>query len=105
VSRYTQRIRKNLEAAGLSRHICAGHTQCNHHCGLPAGQPAVLLLPDWSPIDGAHLVVVTANEVASYAVRRPYTMHNWCRLQGLQYRSTAELRRLVNAFIRQPASY
>jgi hypothetical protein len=95
------KIKQALEAAGLGDRIGKVHGVCNHSCGLPQ-QERVMVRPDWSPIDGAHVVVVTAERVSSYGCHYPSNFNDWSSRGGTQYGTPDEMVSLVQQRVEQP---
>jgi hypothetical protein len=97
------RIVAALQAAGLGERVGKFYSgTVSHSIGLPTNQTFVLVKPDWSPVDGNHVIAVTTTEVASYGVRIPYNYNNWCRLRGKQYKTPEEMAKAVEEMVAEP---
>lgn len=97
------KIVKALKAAGLGERVGKFYRgSVSHSCGLPTNQTFVLVKPDWSPVDGDHVIAVTTTEVASYGVRIPYNHNNWCRLRGTQYKTPEQMVEAVQEMTAEP---
>jgi hypothetical protein len=95
------KIEAALQNAGLSDRIGQFYGTCGHHCGLPQ-QEMVFVRPDWSPIDGAHTIVVTAEVVSTYGCRYPSNHCNWNLHCSMSYSTPDEMVSLVSQAVGQP---
>lgn len=96
-----EQITKTLEDAGLGDRIGKRFGTSGHNCGLP-NQTWVSVRPNYSPIDGAHVVLVTTEHVASYVNNYPSNFSDW-RLRTRQgYSTPAEMVKAVQQMVKQP---
>ena len=74
----------------------------NHSCGLPGGA-RVLVRPEYSPVDGAAVVVVTPETVSMWVCAYPSNYSNWRQWEDFgEYRSEMGLKLLLENATKQP---
>jgi hypothetical protein len=95
------KIKQALVDAGLGDRIGKVHGTCMHSCGLPQRE-LVMVRPDWSPIDGAHVVVVTAEEVATYGCPYPSGHCDWSLCSQATYTTPDAMVSLVQQRVEPP---
>jgi hypothetical protein len=95
----TARITKYVEESGFKTGEI-GH--CRHSCGMP-GTRVLSVLPEWSPIDGAHTLVVTPTEVISMTCSYPSAYSKWETRRKWTYRSPEELKEILARETKKPA--
>jgi hypothetical protein len=95
------KIKQALEAAGLGDRVGGIYGTCMHSCGLPQ-QELVMVRPDWSPIDGAHAVIVTAEAVATYGCPYPSGHCDWRLIGYAKYGTPDEMLSRVRERVEQP---
>jgi len=77
------------------------NTWCSHTCGLPPTGNRVI--PSYSPIDGAHTVVVTNTHVQSYVCRIPYNYSDWsAHGPARPYETPEQLKEILDEMIQEP---
>ena len=74
---------------------------CAHTCGLPQVQ-AVWVKPDWSPLDGDHTLLVTADAVLQVVCWQPYNYRDWVIHTSHPYSNTDELKEILDKLVKQP---
>ena len=91
-----ERMREWLTSEGYEQGC---HGTCGHTCGLP---PGVLVNPEYSPVDGAYTVLVTATEVISAVCVYPSNHNDWRITRRIAYTARDELSRLLRELTVQP---
>lgn len=89
-------IRDWLKAEGFELG-CYG--TCGHTCGLP---PGVLVKPGYTPIDGAHALLVTTTEVIPATCMYPSNYNDWRIRRRVPYGSRDELNKTLREMVTQP---
>lgn len=73
-----------------------------HSCGLPGGS-RVLVTPEYSPIDGGAVVIVTPETVSMWVCPYPSNRSDWRWRESFgDYRSSEELKTLLLRATKQP---
>ena len=72
---------------------------CRHSDGLP---PGVKVKPDYSPIDGAYVLLVTALDIALATCRYPSLHNDWRIIRRVPYKSKKELKQILSELVTAP---
>ena len=94
-------ILETLEANGYKDRIGEAYGSWPHGCGLPSCE-RVCVQPEFSPIDGSHVLLITADQVQSWVLPIPYNHHDWQCRSNRYYRSPEEMLRLLHDMGDQP---
>ncbi len=74
---------------------------CGHGDGLPHID-AVRIRPEWSPIDGDHVILVGAAAVIQAVCPYPWGDHDWQIRGRWSYADTDELKSILERLVRRP---
>jgi hypothetical protein len=77
------------------------HGSCRHLCGLPRID-AVRVRPEYSPVDGDHMLLVTPDRVIQAVCPYPWGQHDWYTLSVTPYATTEELGRVLTRLAKKP---
>jgi hypothetical protein len=94
-------IEKTLANAGYEDRLGKCFGTCFHSCGMPRDE-GVTVQPDYSPVDGAHVIRVTATEVASYVCHYPSNNFDWHLITRESYDSPEKMLQIVAERIELP---
>ena len=89
-------IRAWLEKEGFEDGCCG---ICRHSDGLP---PGIRVKPDYSPIDGAYVLLVTAIDIVSATCRYPSLHNDWRIIRRVPYKSKKELKQSLKTLVTAP---
>ena len=73
---------------------------CRHTCGFPQAA-FVMVRPEWSPIDGARVILVTFDTVYDCVCPYPSDHHNWKARGTYSYRIPEELTKILDRLVYQ----
>lgn len=98
----TDKISAHLNAHGYEGRVNTGCYGCvRHSCGLPR-MPCVSVKPTFSPVDGSHVVLVTAEEVSGWTVACPYNYSNWTCYKRTPYSTPDDMLAAVARLADEP---
>jgi len=86
------KIKQTLIDNGFGESIGRIYGPTLHTCGIP--DPHIKIRPEYSPIDGDHVIIVTATFVASATCLYPSNYNNW-HLNRYEYSTPEEMIALV----------
>jgi hypothetical protein len=93
------KIKKFVEESGFKEGVVR---TCTHRSGMP-GTRVMCVLPEWSPVDGSHTLVVTATEVISMTCLIPWGYNKWETRAQWPYTSPKELKEILDREVKKPA--
>ena len=95
-------VRTRIEAWCRENGYTTGHYgSCGHGDGLPHID-AVRIRPEWSPIDGDHVILVGAAAVIQAVCPYPWGDHDWQIRGRWSYADTDELKSILERLVRRP---
>ena len=94
-------IRECLERNGYKEKLDKVFGTGNHGCGMPGGI-RVWVQPNYTPIDGAHVLLVTPTTVESWVLPYPTNYHDWYRRTSMNYGTPEEMMKHVEYLSNQP---
>jgi len=95
-------LRERIEAWCRRNGYRPGHYgDCQHDCGLPRLECA-WVQPEWSPIDGDHVILVGAETVIQAVCPYPWGHNDWRVRATCSYANTDELKRLLDRLVKRP---
>ena len=95
-------LRERIESWCRQNGYAIGHYgDCRHDCGLPRLECA-WVEPEWSPIDGDHVLLVTADSVIQAVCPYPWGDSDWRVRATYSYGTPEELKRLLERLVRKP---
>jgi len=74
---------------------------CRHSCGIPQLQ-GTSVRPSYSPVDGAHTLIVTPTHVMRFTCRIPYNYNDWMCVETRKYTSKEQLLTILSEMTNQP---
>ncbi len=95
-------VRERVEAWCQENGYRTGHFgNCRHACGLPRIEN-VWVRPEWSPVDGDHVLLVTADRVIQAICPYPWGNNDWYTRATYAYSTPDELKRILDRLVKQP---
>ena len=95
-------IRERIETwCRENGYVLGNHGSCRHGCGLPHIECA-WVRPEWSPVDGDHVLLVGAESVIQAVCPYPWGQHDWQVRATYSYQNTDELKRILERLVRRP---
>lgn len=92
------RIHAFLKENGFAEGVTS---TCQHACGM-VGARVACVLPEWSPVDGSHTLVVTPTEVVSMTCLIPYNYNDWRVRARWNYSSPEQLKEILGRETKKP---
>lgn len=95
-------VAKRIESWCRENGYALGHYgNCQHGCGLPHLEN-VWVRPEWSPVDGDHVLLVTAESVIQAVCPYPWGDNDWQVRATRTYSTPAELKAILDRLARKP---
>jgi len=96
----TPQIEKCLTDQGFQLGVCGC---AEHSCGMP-NMPAARVMPTYSPVHGAHAILVTADEVLQMVCHYPFNFRDWQVFKRTAHKNRRVLKRILTKGPRQAAA-
>jgi hypothetical protein len=98
----TQSVRERIKGWCQENGYRTGHYgNCRHQCGLPRIE-SVWVRPDWSPVDGDHVLLVTADRVIQAVCPYPWGDNDWQTRATYAYSTPEELKSILDRLVKPP---